>query len=77
MRELLSTNDPVLLSYVETLLRAEGIGSAVFDGHMSLVEGSIGAFPRRLMVAEDDWRKVTVLMADAGLSEWVKTDDAD
>lgn len=77
MRELLATNDPVLLSFVEALLKAEGIASVVFDGHISLVEGSIGAFPRRLMVADADWRAVTRLMAEAGLSEWVKEDDAD
>jgi len=76
MRELLSTNDPVLLSYVETLLKAEGVGFQVFDRHISLVEGSIGVFPRRLMVAEADWPKAARLMADAGLSEWMKDDDA-
>ena len=52
MRELLVTNDLVLLSYAAHLLTEAGIGSEVFDAHMSAVEGSIGALPRRLMVGD-------------------------
>jgi len=51
MIELLRTNDPVLLSFAAALLADAGIESEVFDSHTSIVEGSIGAIPRRLMVA--------------------------
>jgi Putative prokaryotic signal transducing protein len=75
MRELLITNDPVLLSYVGSLLADQDIAAVIFDQHMSLMEGSIGAFPRRLLVADDAWPLATRVMQDAGLSEWVKRDD--
>ncbi len=54
MRELLRTNDPVLLNFVQVLLKDAGIATVVFDGHMSVMEGSLGVLPRRLMVADDD-----------------------
>lgn len=53
MRELLRTNDLVHLSWVRSVLDAAGIDSVVLDDAISGVEGSIGAFPRRVMVAED------------------------
>lgn len=55
MKELLTTNDPVLLSWAEALLAGAGIESWVLDGHMSVLEGSAGAIPRRLMVTEADF----------------------
>lgn len=55
MREVLRTNDLVLLSYAAHVLSEAGIESQVFDTHMSALEGSIGALPRRLMVEEDDY----------------------
>ena len=63
MKELLRTNDPVRLSWVEALLRDSGIDSLVLDHHTSLVEGNIGAIPRRLMVAEGDYRHACALLA--------------
>lgn len=54
MKELLRTNDPVRLSFVEAVLAAAGIESVVLDQHTSIVEGSIGAIPRRLVVADAD-----------------------
>jgi hypothetical protein len=54
MVELLRTNDPVHLSWAEALLAAEGIATVVLDGHMSILEGNVGAIPRRLMVDEED-----------------------
>lgn len=55
MREVLRTNDLVLLSYALHVLSEAGVEGHVFDGHMSALEGSIGALPRRLMVEEDDY----------------------
>jgi hypothetical protein len=70
MKELLRTNDPVRLSFLEALLRDSGFDSLVLDHHTSLVEGSIGAIPRRLMVSERDYRLArTVLTAAGELSE--------
>jgi len=65
MKELLRTNDIVRLSWVEALLADAGIGCLVLDQHTSLVEGSIGAIPRRLMVAERDYRRALKLVAEA------------
>jgi len=54
MVELLKSNDLVLISYVMHRLGEEGITAVLFDEHMSSVEGSIGALPRRIMVNEED-----------------------
>lgn len=53
MRELLRTNDLVHLSWVRSVLNGAGIDSVVLDDAISGVEGSIGAFPRRVMVRDD------------------------
>jgi hypothetical protein len=66
MKELLRTNDPVRLSFLEALLRDSGIDSLVLDHYTSLVEGSIGAIPRRLMVSERDYRHARSVLAAAG-----------
>jgi Putative prokaryotic signal transducing protein len=65
MKELLRTNNVVRLSWAEARLREAGIDSLVLDHHTSLVEGSIGAIPRRLMVAERDHRRASALIAAA------------
>lgn len=65
MNELLRTNDVVRLSWAQALLRDAGIETVVLDQHTSLVEGSIGAIPRRLMVAEQDHGRAKVLLAAA------------
>jgi len=57
MVELLKSNDLVLISYVIHLLAEEGIEAMVFDEYISAVEGSIGAFPRRVMVDNDDLKR--------------------
>ncbi len=75
MLELMVTNDSVLLSYVEALLSSQGIETVVFDRHISLLEGSIGAFPRRLLVAGENWTQAKRLMIEAGLGQWVADRD--
>jgi hypothetical protein len=67
MIAILRCNDPVLLSVVETLLKGAGIGVFVADQHMSALEGSIGAFQRRVMVDRDDEHAARRLMIEAGL----------
>lgn len=54
MKELIRTNDPVLLSYLEHRLREAGLEPLVLDAHTAIVEGSLGILPRRMMVTEDD-----------------------
>ena len=71
MRELIVTNDPVLISYAEALLKDQGIEAVVFDRNISLMEGSIGAFPRRLVVPGDLWAKAAEILKHAGLGDWV------
>lgn len=65
MKELLRTNDLVRLSWIEALLAGAGIDCVVLDQHTSLVEGSIGAIQRRLMVAERDHERSRRLIAEA------------
>ena len=67
MRELLKTNDPVLISLVEAVLSGEGIAVLVADQHMSALEGSVGVLPRRLLVAEDDLFRARVIVTGAGV----------
>jgi putative signal transducing protein len=71
MRELLRTNDAVLLSFAETVLRQAGIASTLADQHISVVEGSIGAFPRRLLVGSEDWGAAHRMLTQAGLETWL------
>ncbi len=53
MIELLRTNNPVLISWLQALLEDDGIEVIVLDSHMSVMEGSISAIPRRVMVHDD------------------------
>ena len=66
MKELLRTNDAVRLSFLQSLLKDFGIESLVLDHYTSVVEGSIGAIPRRLMVAQQDYRRACSVLAAAG-----------
>lgn len=66
MSELLRSNDLVLISAIEALLSAAGITYLVADHHISGMEGSIGAFPRRVLVDSDQLQKARRLMNDAG-----------
>ena len=66
MKELLKSNDLVLLSWAEALLAGEGIATYVLDGHMSVLEGSIGAIPRRLMVDEEDYETARQVLEAVG-----------
>jgi hypothetical protein len=52
--ELFRSNDPIELSWAQSVLADEGIDSHIFDYHTSILDGSIGALPRRLMVSPDE-----------------------
>lgn len=67
MRELLRSNDPTEIAFATTLLRGEGIDCFQMDVHMSVLEGSIGILPRRLMVADRDHFRAAAVLRDNGL----------
>ncbi|WP_378943965.1 DUF2007 domain-containing protein [Mesorhizobium sp. ANAO-SY3R2] len=67
MIELIRTNDPVIISFVESLLRDSGIGCFIADQNMSILDGSIGILPRRIMIDESDAEEARQLLADAGI----------
>jgi hypothetical protein len=66
MRIVATSNDPVRLSFLTALLADAGIAAVVLDLHTSMIEGSIGAIPRRLMVATDDEGRARRVLAEAG-----------
>lgn len=65
VQELLRTNDPVLISWVEAMLAGEGIAVFVMDMHMSVLEGSAGAIPRRVMIKDEDFGPARTLIEAA------------
>ena len=69
MRELLATNDLVTISFVECLLKDANIDYLILDQNMSILEGSLGIIPRRIMVDESLLSAAQGLMADAGLTK--------
>ena len=68
MQELLSTNNMVTISFVESLLREADIYHQVLDQNMSVLEGSIGIIPRRIMVEDAMIRQARALVEDAGIA---------
>ena len=65
MRAILKTNDPILLNFAEALLTDAGIESVIFDSHMSIMDGSMGFMPRRLMVADEDFARAARVLKEA------------
>ena len=66
MKNILYTNDIVKLSWVQALLSDAGVESVVLDVHTSVIEGSIGAIPRRLAVSDEDFARARRVLKDAG-----------
>jgi hypothetical protein len=75
LRELVRTNDVVLVSAIEALLDGANIGHLVLDQNMSILEGSLGAIPRRILVHDDDVRAARQVLTDAGLAHELRPDD--
>ena len=75
MRELVRTNDLVLVSAVGALLDGANIHHLVLDQNMSTIEGSLGILPRRVLVHEDDVREARRILTEAGLSHELRPDD--
>ncbi len=74
MRELLRTNDAVLLSAIEALLNGAQIEHLVVDRNISVLEGSIGVFPRRVLVSEDHFKAAQQLLEEAGFGKELRRD---
>lgn len=66
MRVIARSNDPVRLTFLMALLRDAGVRCVLLDGHISAVEGGIGAFPRRLAVADEDEPQARRVLVEAG-----------
>ena len=74
MKELLRSNDPVLLSYVSALLEEGDIAFMVADLNMSVLEGSIGALPRRVLVETDKIVQARNILTAAGIGHAIADD---
>jgi hypothetical protein len=75
LRELVRTNDAVLVSVIGALLDGAKIKHMVLDQNMSVLEGSLGILPRRFLVDEDDVAAARRLLTDAGLAHELRVDE--
>ncbi|MGR3289694.1 MAG: putative signal transducing protein [Paracoccaceae bacterium] len=64
MKELLRTTDPTIIAYASALLQGEGINCFPIDVHMSVLEGSVGVLPRRVMVRRQDHFRAMAILVD-------------
>lgn len=64
MKELIRTTDPTVVAFASALLRAEDIEPFVLDVNMSIMEGGIGIFPRRMMVADEHLFRARAILSD-------------
>jgi len=72
MKELIRTNDAVIISFAESLLKDAGIGCMVADQNMSVLDGSIGILPRRILVLDDDLDAAQRILTDAGIADEIR-----
>lgn len=77
MKELLRSNNSVLLSYVSALLEEAAVDFMVADMNMSVLEGSIGALPRRVLVESAALSRARRILTDAGIGDVLTTDRKD
>jgi hypothetical protein len=75
LRELVRTNDAVVLSAIEALLKSARIAHLIADQNMSILEGSIGIFPRRILVEEDEFAAARRLLAEAGFGHELRPEN--
>lgn len=69
MIAIIKTTNPVTLNYAQAILKDADIACFVFDQHTSLIDGSVGAIPRRLMVIDEDERAARRALELAGLGD--------
>jgi hypothetical protein len=75
LQELVRTNDIVLVSAIGALLDSANIDHFVADQNMSIIEGSLGILPRRILVHDDDVQAARQILVDAGLSHELRPDE--
>ena len=64
MKEILRTNNLILISRVQSILNDAGIQNKLLDTHASNIEGNISAIQRRLVVSNDDFQQSQKLIND-------------
>jgi hypothetical protein len=74
VKEIVRTNDAVLVSAVEALLRAAAIPCWVLDQNMSVLEGSLGVLPRRVLVPDEKLEAARAVLREAGLGHELRPD---
>jgi hypothetical protein len=74
MDEIVRTNDAVLVTAIEALLKSARINCVIADQNMSVMEGSLGFLPRRILVTDDDGERARKLLRDAGYGDALKLD---
>jgi len=74
MREIVRTNDAVLITAIEALLKGAGIRNMVLDQNMRVLDGSLGMLPRRIVVDDEYAAKARRLLTDAGLGHELRPD---
>lgn len=74
MEELIRTNDMVLISYVEALLKEAGVAYYLADQNMSVLEGSLGVLQRRILVPSDEIAAARALLTEAGMAGELRPD---
>ena len=67
MKEILRTTNALDITFAEALLKGEGVRTYALGGHMAVLEGSTGLFPRRLMVADEDAFVAAAVLRDNGI----------
>ena len=69
MEEIVRTNNLVTISFIEALLKEAGIVPFIADQNMSVIEGSLGILPRRVLVPDDRADEARRILRDAGIGE--------
>jgi putative signal transducing protein len=64
MIEIVRTNNPVLISFIEATLKEADLFVAVLDSNASILDGSIGMLPRRVMISDEDADAVRKVLMD-------------
>ncbi|MBX3569077.1 MAG: DUF2007 domain-containing protein [Rhizobiaceae bacterium] len=72
MIEIMRTNDAVVLSFAQSLLRDAGIECLVADQNMSVLDGSIGILPRRILVVDEDADAARQVLTDGGIGNEIR-----
>jgi hypothetical protein len=65
MKELMKSNNPVLLTYIDALLNEANIDHEIADLHIGTLDGVIGALARRVMVNEEDYEAAREIVSTA------------